>query len=78
MKIFKVLMVEFVIVLGLTFVSVNLNGCGTVAGIIVGEAAKANYKKTHKQCPHCKSWMELDASVCPECKRDYNINQPKE
>ena len=68
------LVVGVVVILGAVFVSMNLSGCGTIAGVIVGEVAKSNYKKTHKQCPYCKSWMELDASVCSECRKEYPLN----
>lgn len=68
----KILKIKVVLTAALISTLWITSGCGTVAGLVIGEAVKVNYKKTHKQCPYCKSWMELDATVCPECGRDYS------
>ena len=42
-------------------------------GILVFVKPSANEPAAHnatRECPHCKSQMRRDASVCPHCRRD--------
>lgn len=32
--------------------------------------------ETRRQCPHCRTWVDREATVCAHCSRDIDPAQP--
>lgn len=47
---------------------------GWLGVIIVAILPPVRSSATHRECPHCKETMRIDATVCPHCQRDVTAS----